>query len=154
MDQKKYKLDIFATLEQINHKRPHFYQDLTDEEKKGFHPLIVMRWMSGTSSPLQIVLLNEVVNPFVFSLFEHKDLLYKLLTVAATKPQRYKWLKSNKEHKHKHCVDVIRRHYGYNTQQSSEVFPMLSNEVIIEMAERQGLQKDELTKVKHELKER
>lgn len=152
---KTYKLDVFATLEQINRKNAEFYNDLTDEERKGFVPLIVMRWMSGMNSPLQIILLNEVVNPFVFSLFNHKDLLYKLLTVSSVKPQRYKWIKvKGKEHQHKHSIEVIRTHYGYSSAEAASVFPLLSSDTIMEMAEKHGLQKEELAKIKNELKNR
>jgi hypothetical protein len=156
MDQKKtYKLDIFTVLEQVNRKNHNFYSELTDTERKGFIPLITMRWMSGTHNPLQIILLNEIVNPFMFTLFSHRDLLYKLLTVCAVKPQRYQWIKSNnKEHQHKHCVNVICKHYGYSIRQASEVFPLLSSETILDFAERQGIQKDELVKLKMELKNR
>ena len=150
-----YKLDIFATLDQINHKRPFFYENLTEEERKGFLPVVVMRWLSGTSSPLQVILLNEVVNPFVFSLVNHKDLLYKLMTVCAVKPQRYRWLKAGgRKHPHKHSIEVIKRHYQYSTQQASDVFSLLSNEDIVGFAEQQGLQKEDLTKIKTELKDR
>jgi hypothetical protein len=155
MEPKKYKLDIFTTLQQINLKRVFFYNDLTDEERKGFQPLVTMRWMSGTKSSFQIILLNELVNPFVFSLSNHKELLYKLMTICATKPQHYSWLKmQDKQHKYKQSLSLISKQYGYSSTQAKEVFPLFSTEDILDMAETQGLQKEELVKLKAELKTR
>src|SRR5271157_4202027 len=89
-----FKLDIFDLLGKLN--SPHsgdIYSKLSDEEKKGFAPLVVMRWMSGTSDKRQIMMLNEFVNPYIFALGKHPHLLMMLLQVASSKTQkRYNWL--------------------------------------------------------------
>jgi hypothetical protein len=152
-DTKKYKLDIFLVLNQLNKKNYEFYSNLEEEERKGFIPLVTTRWQSGTSDPAQIVMLSEFVNPFIFTLNKHPDLLYKLMTICTVKPQKYKWMKvKSTSHKHKHSIKVICNHYGYSTQQANEVYSLLSNDTILQFAEQQGLQKDEIQKVKSELK--
>lgn len=72
------------------------------------------------------------------------------------KPQRYNWNKtvSNKTTKHPIATNVIRETYGYNTKQSLEAFPLLSDIVIMTYAEDLGLQKDSIAKLKKELKNR
>lgn len=154
MTKKTYKLDIFNTLGQINQKNTEFFQGLTEDEKKGFQPMVTMRWMSGTSSPLQVVLLNELVNPYVFSLPNHKDLLFKLMTLCSSGKQRNKWItrKDTDRVNCKHSIEVIKNHYGYSTQSAYDVLPLLNADTIISMAEDQGIQKDILTKLKAELK--
>ena len=44
-----YKLDIMSVLEAIDTKQTSFYNNLTEEERKGFVPLIALRWLSAVS---------------------------------------------------------------------------------------------------------
>ena len=44
-----FKLDIFKLLSTIDSSSSNIYASLSDEERKGFAPLVVMRWMTGTS---------------------------------------------------------------------------------------------------------
>lgn len=115
-----------------------------------------MRWMSGTTSPLQIILLNEVVNPFVFPLAGHKELLYKLMTMSSIGRQKNKWIKSEstKTHKHPNCIEIIKNHYGYNTSHAIEALSLIPPDVILEMADAQGVQKDIMVKIKVELNQK
>lgn len=151
------KLDIFKTLGQISVKNVNFYTDLSEEEKKGFLPVVVTRWLSGTSSAKQIYFINELVNPFVFSLHKHPQLLYYLMTLCGPgKSQRYFWNKSasNKATTMPNAVSVVREQFGYNSRQALEAMPLLSNDDILEYAEDLGRQKDIITKLKKELKSR
>jgi len=151
------KLDIFTVLGKISTKDTRYYRSLNDEEKKGFLPVVVSRWLSGTSSAKQIYFINELVNPFVFSLHKHPQLLYQLMTLCGPgKSQRYFWNKtvSSKSNKTPTAVSVLREVFGYNTKQALEAMPLLSNDDIIEYAEHLGRQKDVITKLKKELKTR
>jgi len=151
------KLDIFKVLNMISTKNAQGYENLSEEEQKGFLPVIVTRWLTGTKNATQIIFINELVNPFVFSLHKHKQLLYQLMTLCGpNKPQRYVWNKtvSNKSTKFPTIVNVIRETYGYSTVQALEALPLLSNDDIMEYAEDLGLQKESITKLKKELKGR
>ena len=72
------------------------------------------------------------------------------------KAQRYQWNKtvSSKTTKFPVAVGVVRNQYGYNTRQALEAMPLLSDDDIKEHADDSGLQKDEITKLKKELKNR
>lgn len=151
------KLDIFKVLGKISTKDRQFYSDLTEEEQKGFLPVVVMRWLSGTSNAKQIYFINELVNPFVFSLHKHPELLYYLMILCGPgKTQRYYWNKtaSNKSNTVPTIVSIVRNYFGYNTTQALEALPLLSNDDILEYAEDLGIQKETLTKLKKELKSR
>ena len=97
-------------------------------------------------------MLNEVVNPYVFPLFEHKSLLFQLLTVCSTKPQRYKWLKiKSHDSPHTRTIELIQRHYNYSRRQAKDALKLLSVDAILDMAEQHGYQKEQIVKLKAEL---
>lgn len=150
------KLDIFQTLNSINRKDKEYFHNLTEEERKAFPPYVIMRWLTGTSSGNQILFVNELVNPFVFSLQDHKELLYDLMTICAIgRQQRYNWIKgpSKKTGSTPNVLKTIGEYYGYSHKKAREVLPLLTTDDILQYAEQLGYQKDEITKIKKELRE-
>lgn len=157
MTQKKHKIDIFQVLNHISTKDRSFFNQLSDEEKKAFQPLIVMRWLSGTLEARQIFFLNELVNPFVFSTHTHKELLYYLMTTCTSgKPQRYSWNKalSKKSSGTPMSTSIVKDYFGYSTLHAVEALPLLSKDDILDYAEQLGRQKEDIAKIKKELKNR
>jgi hypothetical protein len=105
---KEFALDIFNLLGQIDKKDSSFYSKLSDEQKKGYAPLIAMRWMSGTPDTRQIIFLNELVNQFVFNIGDHKELLYKLQCASSSGvSRRYAWLPAKNGAKKQKGLDVV-----------------------------------------------
>jgi len=157
MTQKKHKLDIFQVLGQISKRNRNFYSSLSEEEQKALMPLVVMRWMSGTSDARQLFFLNELVNPLVFSLYDHKELLVHLMSICGPgKTKRYFWnkAKSKKKTSTPTCVNVIRDYFGYNTLDAIEALPLLSDIDVLTYATHLGRQKEDVAKIKKELKGR
>lgn len=155
---KQYKLDLFHLLKHIDKKDTEFYSSLSEEEKKGFIPLITLRWLSGTRQERQIIFLNELVNRFVFPFDKHhRELLYKLLTICTTgKISRYHWNKvqSKKTSSAPTAVSIIKEYFKYNHQHAVDALPLLSNDDIMGYATELGLQPDVISKLKRELKAR
>jgi hypothetical protein len=150
------KLDIFRVLAAADKKDAKFYASLTEDEQKALQPFLVMRWMTGTSNALQVILVNEVINPYAFSLTNHKELLWKLLTICNVgKKQRYSWLKlpakatSSKPVANK----VVRQMYNYSTTEANDALRVLSRDDVLSMAADLGLQPDDIAKLKRELKD-
>lgn len=154
---KKYKLDVFRVLKHTDKKDIHFFSKLTEEEKKAYQPLVVARWLSGTKDIRQIVFLNELVNRFTFAIPNHKELLYKLMTICTTgNPRKYFWNKtqSKRSSSTPTVASVISEYFSYNLSKAIDALPMLSNADILSCAEQLGRQKEEITKIKKELKTR
>lgn len=149
-------LDIFSLLSRISEKNVEYFDKLTEQEAREFQPFVVMRWMTGTNDARQVYFVNELVNRYVFD-FRDKRLLYMLLTIASSgQPQRYRWKKpaSRKSASLSTAVDVIKKYYDYTSKEATDVLGILTNDQIMSHAEDLGLQKDEIAKLRKELKTR
>lgn len=146
-------LDIFNVLEKLDVKDTKFYNTLTDKEKKGFAPIVVTRWLSGTSNKQQVIFINEIVNPYIFSLHKHPELLWYLLNDCTTgKKQRYLWNKTiTKESGTSACIACIKEYFHYNLRNAEMVWRTIDHMLVLEMAEELGYQVTEMNRVRKEL---
>jgi hypothetical protein len=152
---KERALDIFTLLDQIDKKNYYIWDSLTEEQRKEFSPLIAMRWMAGCTDPAQIVFLNDIVNVSVFTLGNHKEFLLKLLTVCSNgKTKRYQWVnyKVGGSKKMKRSVELIANHYRLGPTEAEDTRRLFNDAEILELAEIEGWQKDEIAELKKELK--
>lgn len=149
-----FKLDIFGLLNSLNSaKSGDIYSKLTDDERKGFAPLVVMRWMSGTSDEQQIMLLNEFTNPYVFALGKHPHLLMQLLQASSSKTnKRYQWLGVKSKKKNTESIQVVAEYFEMSLREARNLNPFPSADEIVRMAEELGYQKTEIASLQKELK--
>lgn len=159
MQKKKveYKFDIFSLLDKVNKKNISYISSLSEEDKKHINPYMIMRWMSGSSSPTQIIWLNELLNHTVWGILpdhnkeDHFNIKMFLLTICGTgKSSRFTWIKSKSDKKHPFTIKVLKEYFNYNTKDAEEVFQILKSEDIIDYAEQLGYQTDDLKKLKKE----
>jgi hypothetical protein len=155
MANKERALDIFHLLGEIDKKKYETWDNLTDEQKKELSPLIVMRWMAGTSDPFQLIMLNDLVNLAVFNLGDHKQFLLELLTACSSgKQKRYSWVnyKLTAGGKRKLATQLVAEHYNFSLKQAEESVQLFSNDELLELAELQGWQKEDIKSLQKELK--
>ena len=154
MSQTEYKLNIFDVLSQIDKKNIHFYENLPDDKKKAFSPFLAFRWLYGTPHDLQVVLLNQCLNPsYLTHCCKHPDLVYKLFTVTSVKAKTaYKWRPKNQETGFPLALDTIAKYYDISKRIAKLHLPTFSAEDIMNMGDYIGLQGDEMKKLKTELK--
>lgn len=151
----KRSLDLFGTLNRLSKKDFFVWDNLTEDERKEFVHLIIMRWMSGTSDERQLRLLNGIVNTYVFNIPNHKSLLTKLMAISATgKTFRYKWMKleAGKEKAKPLSLKVLCAVYGFSMKHANTAIVHFDVNDIIQMAKDLGYQDDELKKIQKEFK--
>ena len=148
------KLDIFELLRHIDDGDRGFLDGLTEEQRKGFVPIVTLRWLSGSGKDVQLLNVNEVVNSTVFSLYKHPDLLYKLMVAATPRGRKqYNWVKVAKKEKATLRADVIMRYFDeVSPREANEYISLYTPEEFIEMAEALGETKEYIQKLKSELK--
>lgn len=149
-----FKLDIFKILGELSSGDQMVYRRLSDDEKKGFAPLVIMRWMTGTSDQRQIIALNTFANTKIFPLGKHPELLAMLLASCSSKvSRRYNWLGIKSGKKKNLTRQVVQEYFDYSSLEMRKLEVLPSDEEILEMAEALGWQKEEMAKLKKELKE-
>lgn len=152
------KLDLFkVVLPNISRKNSKFYGNLSEEEKKEFSPLVVMKFLSGTTNARQVFFLNELVNTFVFTLGKHKELLAHLMTICTTGScPRYTFpkAKGNKSPTMPNTIKVIMEYFKYSTKDAKSALVIITNAELLSLAEQLGRQPKEISEIKKELKKR
>lgn len=154
---KERQLDLFGLLGQISLKNSTYYRTLSEDAIKEISPFVIMRWLTGTNDARQIYLLNELVNPFAFTLQKHKELLVQLMTISTSGASpRYKFnkVKSKKTSSTPKSVAVVKSIFGYSSLDALDAMKILKNEDILSFAEQLGMQKPEITAIKKELRTR
>lgn len=152
---KEFKLDIFKILSQLNSRDMHIWETLSEEERKSLSVYVVSQWMYGTSNEMQIILNNELVNPFIWAFNKnHSELLVKLLAcIGDGTKRRFKWIPMPKAKKDNRLrIQVIMEYYDYSEREAISNNHLLSNEIILQYAEELGWTKEEITKLKKEIK--
>ena len=148
------KVDIFDFLKKVDDFDLNYIDSLSPEQKKSLSPYLIMMWMSGCKSPLQIRQLNVFLNSMVFNIpSTHNDLLFKLALIASDgKSKKYKWIKKRgKSKQYATTVDILKRHYMCSTEIALGYVPLLEYEDVAEIAYSMGEQEDTLKKIKKEM---
>ncbi len=144
--------DLFAFLGLLNKRNLDAYNELSLDAKKAAHPLVVMRWLSGTSDEAQIIRLNTFANKYVFSLGNEKQLLFKLLAASCTgKTNRSTWLKGPSSPSTRLALDAIKIKYECSTREAVQYLKLLDAVEVIQFAEEAGWEKEALKKLTIEL---
>jgi hypothetical protein len=144
--------DLFSFLGALNRRDLQAFDKLTEEGQKAAHPLVIMRWLSGTGDQAQIIRLNEFANRYVFSLGTEKPLLFKLLAAACTgKTQRANWIKGPGSKSEKLSIEAIKQQYECSAREARDYLPMLDATDVVRFAEDAGWEKDVIKKLTTEL---
>jgi len=107
---KKYILDLQQVLYALDNRDLDYYDRLTDKEKKGYTPLVLMRYMSSLTSQnsncaYAVIATNDVVNLGFWTLSKYPDLQHKLLCVTGLGgSQKRPWIAA-KNTKKKNKID-------------------------------------------------
>lgn len=153
---KGYTLDIFQVLDRVNARDYSAFKNWNEGEQKALQPYVAMKWMLGTDNKRTLLRLNSRANQYMFSLGNHKQLLYMLLCACTNgKSQRHSWIKTaGKPSTMPTTLDVVQEFYKYSERHAKQVLPMLTKDEVLDMAQWLGRQSEELTKIKNEFKSR
>lgn len=150
------KLDIFKNLlTEIDKGNINYYEKLSDDEKKEFSPLIIMRYLSSSEnnnniSPYQIKVINEFVNKHFFSISSHHELIYKLMSgISLGKKIFHPWIPMSKKFKHKEklCKLIILSYPDANDDEIDLILSQLDIENLKDMCVDSGMDDTEIKEI-------
>lgn len=183
MTAQKKKLDIFRLLEAVDKRDLNFYSKLTDEEKKGFAPIVAMRWLSAISdwseppkklfgnansaNEYYLISTNAYVNKHLWdsNLTGHPELVYQLMAICGAGMNtnlnkkgelstNHQWIAGFKRGKTSKFVEFIKQYYPLASSKELEyLIEINSQEQLIELVNESGLQDDEVKVLVKEIKE-
>lgn len=138
-------VNIFDVLKRIDQRQEAYYDDMAEVDQKQLHPLVMTRWMSGTSDPAVIQMLNLTNNKYNFILAAHKPLLMRMLLISASgSSRRYQWLSKTKDTSTNRSLKVLREYYGCSLREAEGYVKMHTAGELAQMAEHVGWQDDEI----------
>jgi len=149
------EIDIFEVLKRVDSFDIAFFENLTEDQKKGISPYTLMLWMAGCKSKIQLQQLNVFLNFLIFELPPgHNDLLYKLACISSDgKRKKYNWIKkASKNKSFPVTVGILCRHYQCSKSEALEYVPLVDYDFVKNIAMAMGEQEDTMKKIKKELK--
>lgn len=142
--------EIFDHIKEIEKNNVNFYDNLSDEQKKTVNFFMLFKWLSYTGNGKQIQLMNHLVNTKLFSLAQHKSLLWKLLCAASNGKNNYKWLKRDLK-KQSALTNFVATMYNCRINEVEDILELHSKEELLELVLEANLEKIESDKLKKEI---
>ena len=108
-----YRLDIRETLRRIDRRDFGYFDSLSEDERKGFAPPVVLRWASAVASEgeTHLWLVNEIANVHYHDLYQHPELQYKLMASCGSGvTRRHEWIPGVKPPKKRSPVMTFLEH--------------------------------------------
>lgn len=128
-------LDMFKrVLPAIDTRNKQFYENLTEEERKGFAAWLVMRYLSSAESANNeiiehyLIMTNELVNTNFSELKNDPELLWKLMSIVGIgKSVKHPYVAPGKGKKKKSNAFKAWLHEQYNHLSEQEIDLWFSN---------------------------
>ncbi len=149
------KVDIFDLLKHVDGGDLDYWAGLSDEERKTVAFVVASRWLSCTKNTDQIIAVNSLLNPLVFSFgTKHKALLYRLMLIASSgTDKRYQWISRKKKVPSKPLsTQVVSEYYKLKLERANSYLTMLTLSDVLECAEALGYDDSSIKKIKNEFK--
>lgn len=146
------KISLDAVLQALDAKDMGFYDRLTDEERKGYSPFILLRYMSSLSPQSReqayaVLMTNDICNIGWFALGKHPELQHKLLCLTGLGRKQYRPYVGSKNAKSKtKTVDEFLRglHPGINETELGILRSQHDADSLHELGQDAGLSKSEI----------
>lgn len=146
------KLDLFWLLRQLDVQNFDVLEQLDDDQKKEVSNYMLLRWLSGCDEPEQIMALGTVATSCLFELSKHPDLMTKVLAACTRSGvKRYRWINYKGAAKESMAAELVSSEWQLTRAQAEEALKVLSNDDIMALGAKHGLQADELKKLQKEL---
>ena len=155
---KKPKVELNRILSNLDAKNRNFYDELTEEERSGLSPFLLLRYASAVDHSMPEVVeyvmeaANRRVNPNYFDLKAHPKLQWLLLTTTSMGfgTMRHSWIAPLGAKKHVNGAlrkFLVQQFPNLNSQELDILLTINTPEAIQQYAQNFGLQDKDLEKL-------
>lgn len=155
-------LDMFnRVLPSADTRNKNFYDNLTDEEKKGFSPWLIQRYLSSAESHTAemiehyLIMTNELVNVNHSVLKNYPDLMWKMMSIVGVGAKmKHPYIAPGKGKKKKGNAFKIWLHSQFpnlNEQELTVWFEMFTKEQAKDMLEQYQIKDKDLIAAANDL---
>lgn len=159
----EYKLDMFKRLlPGLDRRDLKLWSKLSADERKGFSDIVALRYMSSVKTnnadmlEYHVQLANEFGNKHLWhpEIRKYPELQMMLLAmVGVGEPQQHEWIAKPKAQKKNKVLEMISEIYPtWKMDELQLFFEINSVDELMDLFESAGYQKDELRKIKTEIK--
>jgi hypothetical protein len=152
------KLELNRVLAALDAKDRDFYDNLTEDERKGLSPFLMLRYASVVDHSMPEVAeyvleaTNRRVNPHFLDLKDHPKLQWLLLTTTSMGlgPMRHTWIKplgGKKTTSDRICAFLSTEFPGLNQDELDILLATHSQDEILAYAADLGYQSDQIDKL-------
>ena len=156
---KPAKPSTFHLLEVLESRDLSALDNMSEADRKALGAYMPMRWMAGSDNPRQVVFINALVNQFIWNLPQNKDgksnddIIRAMLMICGSgqsgwRKRKFRKLKGESSAK----ISAIKAFFEYTTKEAVEAAGLLTDEQVIDIAEQLGYGKEEMKKLRDELK--
>lgn len=146
----KYKTNITEVLKAIGRRDTKYFNQMTPEKIQSLSPYVVFLWTkysNDSNQHLRVVLSNEIVNDYLFSLQKDPLLLLKLITVSqGLFGSTYFTFKKNKKQDESFALSLVQEYYGLSKDKAMDSLRCLSLTDLKELGVQLGYENTELNK--------
>lgn len=147
------KLNIHNEMRQFDTKNRHFYDELTDEERKKFSNFLLLRWGSAVQTSnargisademtsYYVQVMNQRVNKHFWSLNKHPKLQWLLLTTVSPNAgsHKHEWVAfKGKQAKNKRAQSLIKLMPHLKNDDAEVLSKLMSEDEFVEMLRDHG----------------
>ena len=150
---KVYKLDLFKALNYLAMHNVTQYELLSDDEKKGFAPSVLMRWMSASQGDddhkkYYLMRINQVVNVNLWSLStKYPGLTWRLLASCGLgEKHRFEYIKRDSK-KDQHLTYLMKIYPDAKIDDLKAQIKIFGKEYVLNLAIERGEEKDVIKKL-------
>ena len=144
---KEYKVDIFKLMHSISNGDMDIIDSYSEDELKTISPYVISMWMKGADNnvDLRSILMNDYLNKYMFSLGNHKKLLFKLLCISNNIDPNTRYSFKNKLKKTaSKLTKLVAQFHNCSDKHADDIINFLTEDDVIDIASRLGHDKKEV----------
>jgi hypothetical protein len=138
-------IGLFDVLREVGKKNYFIWDELTVDQRRAFHPYVLIQWMRGSSIPIERL---QSVNQYFFEL--PLELQFRLLATVSPRPSSYhwKWTSPKADPESEQMIDAVQSYLQLDRSTARAAIEFMDDEALTEIKETNGNTEQKRTRKK------